>query len=220
MRFLKQKSISQYSASDDALMVYDNRPSNTTSRGGRAVMDLSGGLRLPKGTTNQRPQGTNAGDSPNVRIANSHNGYIRYNTTTNAIEAYINSTWEIVKASSSSAIQVSKFAANGTETTFGTLSSNVDYRTSYTGSDYNLMVLVDNVMQIGSSNSAGVGNYTVVKRQSGSFVAGSYTSGPFSSSGPGTYTNEEYYIQFPTAVPATDGDGNPIYVTVFYGYGN
>jgi hypothetical protein len=213
MRFLKQKSISQYSAADDALMVYDNRPSNNTSSGGRAVMDLSGGLRLPKGTTNQRPQGTKAGDSPNVRIANSHNGYIRYNTTTNAIEAYINSTWEIVKASSSSAIQVSRFAANGTETTFGPLSANTDYRTSYTGSDYNLMVLVDNVMQIG-----GAINYTVVKRQSGAFV--SVNNSPFSSSGPGTYTNNEYYIQFATAVPALGGTGQPIYVTVFYGYGN
>jgi hypothetical protein len=213
MRFLKQKSISQYSAADDALMVYDNRPSNNTSSGGRAVMDLSGGLRLPKGTTNQRPQGTKAGDSPNVRIANSHNGYIRYNTTTNAIEAYINSTWEIVKASSSSAIQVSRFAANGTETTFGPLSSNTDYQISYTGSDYNLMVLLDNVMQIG-----GTVNYTVVKRQAGVFV--SVNNAPFSSSGPGTYTNDEYYIQFPTAVPALGGSGQPIYVTVFYGYGN
>jgi len=213
MRFLKQKSISQYSAADDALMVYDNRPSNNTSSGGRAVMDLSGGLRLPKGTTNQRPQGTKAGDSPNVRIANSHNGYIRYNTTTNAIEAYINSTWEIVKASSSSAIQVSRFAANGTETTFGPLSSNTDYQISYTGSDYNLMVLVDNVMQIG-----GTVNYTVVKRQAGVFV--SVNNAPFSSSGPGTYTNGEYYVQFLTAVPALGGTGQPIYVTVFYGYGN
>ena len=99
MKFLKQKSISQYSAADDALMVYDNRPSDNTSSGGRAVMDLSGGLRLPKGTTNQRPQGTKAGDNTNVRIANSHNGYIRYNTTTNAVEAYIDGIWEVVKKS-------------------------------------------------------------------------------------------------------------------------
>jgi hypothetical protein len=194
-------------------MVYDNRPSNNTSSGGRAVMDLSGGLRLPKGTTNQRPQGTKAGDNTNVRIANSHNGYIRYNTTTNSIEAYINGVWEVVKASGASAIQVSRLPANGTETTFGPLSTNADYVTSYTSSDYNLMVLVDNVIQIGATV-----NYTIVKRQSGSFV--SVTNAPFSASGPGTYTNDQYYIQFPTAVPATDGSGNPIYVTVFYGYGN
>ena len=208
MRFLKQKTISQYSASDDALMIYDNRDLAThTQNGGRAVMDITGALRLPKGTTNQRPA------LSGVRTPNGPNGYIRYNTTTNSVEAYINSTWEVVKASGSTAIQVSRFAANGTETTVGPLSSNVDYRTSYTGSDYNLMILVDNVMQIG-----GTVNYTVVKRQAGAFV--SVNNAPFSSSGPGTYTNEEYYIQFPSAVPALGGSGQPIYVTVFYGYGN
>jgi hypothetical protein len=211
MRFLKQKSISQYSAADDALMVYDNRPSDNTSSGGRAVMDLSGGLRLPKGTTNQRPQGTKSGDNTNVRIANSHNGYIRYNTTTNALEAYINGVWEVVRASGATAIQVSRFAANGTETTFGPL--NAAYVINYTASDYNVMILVDNVIQIGAKV-----NYTVVKRQAGSFVSVSYS--PFSASGPGTYTNDEYYIQFSAAVPATGGTGDPIYVTVFYGYGN
>jgi len=208
MRFLKQKTLSQYSASDDSLMIYDNRDLSThTQEGGRAIMDITGALRLPKGTTNQRPK------LSNVRTPNGPNGYIRYNTTTNAVEAYINSTWEVVKASGSTAIQVSRFAANGTETTFGPLSSNIDYRTSYIGSDYNLMVLVDNVMQIG-----GTVNYTVVKRQSGSFV--SVNNAPFSASGPGTYTDGEYYVQFPSAVPALGGSGQPIYVTVFYGYGN
>jgi hypothetical protein len=176
-------------------------------------MDLSGGLRLPKGTTNQRPQGTKAGDNTNVRIANSHNGYIRYNTTTNSIEAYIDGIWEVVKKAGATAIQVSRFAADGTETTFGPLSTNSDYRTSYTNSDYNLMVLVDNVIQIGATI-----NYTVVKRQAGAFVSVNYT--PLSASGPGSYTNGEYYVQFATAVPATGGTGDPLYVTVFYGYGN
>ena len=169
-------------------------------------MDLTGGLRIPKGTTAERPQ------LSNVRTPNGPNGYIRYNTTTNAVEAYINGVWEVVRASGATAIQVSRFAANGTETTFGVL--NAAYVTNYTASDYNLMVLIDNVIQIGNKV-----NYTVVKRQAGSFVNVTSAS-PFSASGPGTYTNDEYYIQFPTAVPATDGSGNPIYVTVFYGYGN
>ena len=207
MRFLKQKTLSSYSASDDALMIYDNRDLAThTNNGGRAVMDITGGLRLPKGTTDQRPK------LSNVRTPNGPNGYIRYNTSTNSIEAYIDGIWEVVKKAGASAIQVSRFAANGTETTFGPLSANVDYRTSYTNSDYNLMVLVDNVIQIGATI-----NYTVVKRQAGAFVSVNYT--PLSASGPGTYTNDEYYVQFATAVPATGG-GGPIYVTVFYGYGN
>jgi hypothetical protein len=210
MRFLKQKTLSSYSASDDALMIYDNRDLAThTNNGGRAVMDITGGLRLPKGTTDQRPK------LSNVRTPNGPNGYIRYNTSTNSIEAYIDGIWEVVKKAGGSAIQVSRFAADGTETTFGPLSSNADYRTSYTNSpngDYNLMVLVDNVIQIGATI-----NYTVVKRQAGAFVSVNHT--PLSASGPGTYTNDEYYVQFATAVPATGG-GGPIYVTVFYGYGN
>jgi hypothetical protein len=196
MKFLKQKNISKFSISDNTLIA---------NHYGRAVMDLTGGLRIPKGTTAQRPQ------LSNVRTPNGPNGYIRYNTTTNAVEAYINGVWEVVRASGSTAIQVSRLAANGTETTFGPLNS--AYVTNYTASDYNVIVLIDNVMQIGAKV-----NYTVVKRQAGSFVSVSYS--PFSASGPGTYTNDEYYIQFPTAVPAVDGLGNPIYVTVFYGYGN
>ena len=210
MRFLKQKTLSSYSASDDALMIYDNRDLAThTNNGGRAIMDITGGLRLPKGTTDQRPK------LSNVRTPNGPNGYIRYNTTTNSIEAYIDGIWEVVKKAGASAIQVSRFAANGTETTFGTLSANADYRTSYTNSDFNLLVLVDNVIQIGDGT-----NYTVVKRQAGSFVGVSSSFSPLSASGPGSYTNDEYYIQFATAVPATGGTGDPIYVTVFYGYGN
>ena len=196
MKFLKQKNISKFSISDNTLIA---------NHYGRAVMDLTGGLRIPKGTTAQRPQ------LSNVRTPNGPNGYIRYNTTTNAVEAYINGVWEVVRASGATAIQVSRFAANGTETTFGPL--NTAYLTNYTASDYNVMVLVDNVIQIGAKV-----NYTVVKRQAGSFVSVNYS--PFSASGPGTYTNDEYYIQFSAAVPAFAGSGDPIYVTVFYGYGN
>jgi hypothetical protein len=196
MKFLKQKNISKFSISDNTLFA---------NHYGRAVMDLTGGLRIPKGTTAQRPQ------LSNVRTPNGPNGYIRYNTTTNAVEAYINGVWEVVRASGATAIQVSRFAANGTETTFGPLNS--AYLTNYTASDYNIMILIDNVMQIGAKV-----NYTVVKRQAGSFVSVNFS--PFSSSGPGSYTNDEYYIQFPTAVPAFGGTGDPIYVTVFYGYGN
>jgi hypothetical protein len=196
MKFLKQKNISKFSISDNTLIA---------NHYGRAVMDLTGGLRIPKGTTAQRPQ------LSNVRTPNGPNGYIRYNTTTNAVEAYINGVWEVVRASGATAIQVSRLPANGTETTFGPL--NAAYVTNYTASDYNVMVLIDNVMQIGAKV-----NYTIVKRQAGSFVSVNYS--PFSASGPGTYTNDEYYIQFPTAVPALSGTGDPIYVTVFYGYGN
>jgi hypothetical protein len=65
MKFLKQKNISKFSISDNTLFA---------NHYGRAVMDLTGGLRVPKGTTAQRPQ------LSNVRTPNGPNGYIRYNT--------------------------------------------------------------------------------------------------------------------------------------------
>ncbi len=208
MRFLKQKTLSQYSPADDALMIYDNRDLAThTQNGGRAVMDITGALRLPKGTTNQRPKLTN------VRTPNGPNGYIRYNTTTNSIEGYIDSAWEVIRAPGASAIQVSRFAANGTETTFGPLNSS--YVSSYSVSDYNIMVLVDNVIQIGARV-----NYKLVQYNGSIFVTAGSSGAVYSTTGPGTYTSGEYYIQFSSAVPALSGTGDPIYVTVFYGYGN
>jgi hypothetical protein len=206
MRFLKQKTLSQYSAADDALMIYDNRDLAThTNNGGRAVMDITGALRLPKGTTDQRPKLTN------VRTPNGPNGYIRYNTTTDSIEGYVDSRWEVIRAPGDTAVQISRLAADGTETTFGPL--NASYLGAYSVSDHNVMVLVDNVIQIGEKI-----NYTIVRRSAGSFVSVNFS--PFSASGPGSYTNGDYYVQFSAAVPATGGTGDPIYVTVFYGYGN
>jgi hypothetical protein len=208
MRFLKQKTLSQYSAADDALMIYDNRDLSThTQNGGRAVMDITGALRLPKGTTGQRPK------LSGVRTPSGPNGYIRYNTTTNSIEGYIDSAWEVIRAPGASAIQVSRLPANGTETTFGPLNS--AYASSYSVSDYNLLVLVDNVIQIGARV-----NYKLVQYNGSIFVTAGSSGAVYSTTGPGTYNSGDYYIQFPTAVPALGGTGDPIYVTVFYGYGN
>ena len=79
MKFLKQKTISRYSPSDNTLF---------TNHYGRAVMDLTGGLRLPKGTTAERP------DLSGVRTPNGADGYIRYNTETNSIEGYVAGVWK------------------------------------------------------------------------------------------------------------------------------
>lgn len=184
MKFLKTKNISKYSISDDALLY---RPS------GRYVMDGIGALRLPKGTTVERPDvaiGTHSGPD----------GYIRYNTTTNSIEAYINGVWQVVRAPASAAITKQQLGpGDGTETVFGPLTA-VPAGTSYRASDYNVLVLVENVLQISP------GNYSI--QQS---VGGSLT-------GPNAPYADGWYVKFTSAVPATGGGGNPVYVTIFYGY--
>ena len=195
MRFLKQKTLSQYSANDDALMVYDSRSPGNTQNGGRAVMDLTGGFRLPKGTTSQRPKLTN------VRTPNGPNGYIRYNTTTNSLEAYIDGNWEVVKAPGATAIQRDDFTANGTQTVFGPLDT--DYVSSYSVNDNNIMVLLDNVWQVGDGE-----NFSVEQSSSGSLT------------GPTQPYADGWYVKFTSAPPALTDLGDPLKVRVYYGFAN
>ncbi len=138
MRFLKQKTLSKYSPSDNALF---------TNHYGRAVMDLTGGLRLPKGTTAERPQ------TSGVRNSNGANGFIRYNTTTNSIEAYIDGVWEVVRAPGATTITKQTLGpGDEVETTFGPLSQ-------IPSSENNILVFVENVFQISDTNYNLVDNY-------------------------------------------------------------
>lgn len=149
MRFLKQKTISKYSPSDNSFIAVDTRPGGHTADGGRAIMDLTGGLRLPKGTTSQRPEITGSG----IRTPNGANGYIRYNTTTNSLEAYIDNVWEVVRAPGATSITKQTLGpGNDVETTFGPLSQ-------IPSSENNILVFVENVFQISDTNFNLVDNY-------------------------------------------------------------
>jgi hypothetical protein len=138
MRFLKQKTLSKYSPSDQTLF---------TNHYGRAVMEITGGLRLPKGTTAQRPQ------LSGVRTTGGANGFMRYNTTTNSIEAYVDGVWEVVRAPGATAITKQTLGpGNEVETTFGPL-------TKIPNSENNILVFVENVFQISDTNYNLVDNY-------------------------------------------------------------
>lgn len=138
MRFLKQKTLSKYSPSDQTLFA---------NQYGRAVMEITGGLRLPKGTTAQRPQ------LSGVRTTGGANGFMRYNTTTNSIEAYIDGVWEVVRAPGATAI-TKQTLGPGDEltTTFGPL-------VKIPNSENNILVFVENVFQISDTNYNLVDNY-------------------------------------------------------------
>ena len=149
MRFHKQKILSKYSPSDNTFIAYDTRPLGHTQDGGRAIIDLSGGLRLPKGTTAQRPEITGSG----IRTPDGANGYIRYNTTTNSLEAYIDNVWEVVRAPGATSITKQTLGpGNDVETTFGPLGQ-------IPSSENNILVLVENVFQISDTNFNLVDNY-------------------------------------------------------------
>jgi hypothetical protein len=149
MKFLKQKNISKFSITDQTLF---------TNQYGRAVMGLTGGLRLPQGTTAQRPQLTG------VRYPGSStefaDGTIRYNTTTNSLEALIAGVWEVVRAPGTTSIRKQTLSAgDGVEDTFGPLAEIPIVPPIGTDFDYNIMVFVENVFQISVINYDVLFNY-------------------------------------------------------------
>jgi hypothetical protein len=141
MKFLKTKNISQFSINDRALIYYPagNGPGN------RVVVNANGGMMLPKGTTAQRPQLTS------VRQPTDANGTIRYNTTIPALEAYVGGAWVTVASPFAAAITKQTLGpGNGVFTIFGPL--NTTFAASYAASADNVLVLVENVMQISTTN--------------------------------------------------------------------
>lgn len=144
MKFLKQKNISRFSISDNTFFA---------NQYGRAVMDLTGGLRLPKGTTAERPQGTVPGD-PAVRTPNGADGFIRYNTDNNEIEAYIDGDWVTVRAAGANTITKQDNLGPGDDvlTIFGPLQEDPL-------ADDNIIVLIENVFQISGTNFNILYNY-------------------------------------------------------------
>ena len=161
-------------------------------QGNRVVINANGGLLIPKGTTAQRPRLTG------VRQPVDAEGTIRYNTTTHEIEAYIGATsptWVVVASPVATAILKEDLGAgDGVETVFGPLNPRESFLRAYTNNPDSIIVLVENVFQISGTN------YSVVQNPVGK-PAG-------------------WYIQFTSPVPASGGGGNPVHVTVYYGYSN
>ena len=148
MKYLKTKNISKFSISDDAFIY---KPS------GRFVMDGTGAVRLPKGTTAERPDV----DAP---VSNNPYGYVRYNTETDSLEAYVKNPvtslgeWETIKApSTKSIIKQTLGPGDDVETDFGPLNlnpANTNLVSAGSGAvyDYPILVLVENVVQISEEN--------------------------------------------------------------------
>lgn len=204
MKFLKQKTLSKFSPSDQTLFA--------TSQS-RAVMNLTGALRLPKGTGDTAySAGTVQNQRPvlsGVRTPDGPNGYIRYNTTSNVLEAYIDSNWEIVRAGSGASVVKQTIGPGDlVETKFGPLKKvGVSYTpptltsggTPSTGVyDYPFIVLVENVMQISTTN------YTIVQNPAGTSSATGYLAGASYPAG--------YYLSFTDPVPVGKN------VTIYYGF--
>lgn len=125
MKYLKSGSLSGFNAQDRGFVINPR---------GRIDTNSTNSLRIPTGTTDQRPD-------PNVVRP----GVIRYNTDTEAVEGYINGIWEVVKGPTDDAISVQTIPGFFTETLFGPLNK-------IPAAPQNIFVLVENILQIHSVN--------------------------------------------------------------------
>lgn len=130
MKFLKKQNLSRKNIEDDSLSVDIN---------GQVIMDTKNSVLIPKGN--------NSTDRPATPV----NGHIRYNTTDNQLEAYQNSSWRNIRFKEPATISKQTFGpGDDVETTFGLLSP-------VPNSADAVLVLVENVMQISTTN------YTLVQ---------------------------------------------------------
>ena len=152
MKFLKSQNTSKYSPSDNAIKVNPY---------GRITTDSTNSFLLPRGTTAERP-GYDAGSPDVINYSKLEglieggdlNGALRYNTTTGIIEGYVGGFWETLKAPGASAV-LKQTLGPGTAVAdiFGPLARVPD-------SADNIIVLVENVFQISTTNFVLVQNPT------------------------------------------------------------
>lgn len=148
MKFLKKLQLAKKNLTDDRIAVDANS---------LVYFESTNAMKLPIGTTNQQP-----GQSENT-VTSPANGMVRYNSSTNQLEAYQNSAWRNVRFKEATAItQQTAGTGDGTETKFGPLSP-------IPTAAQNVLVLVENVMQIATTN------YTLVQNPGG-YAAGWYIS--------------------------------------------
>ena len=140
----------------------------------QVILDSQTGMLVPKGTTAERP-------------FYPENGYVRYNSETNEFESYQNSQWRKLRFKEPRAIiQQNLGVGDDTETLFGPL-NNGDSDSPAPESAQALLIFVENVFQISTTN------YTIVQNP---------------TSGPGQPYAAGWYVNFGTPVPT----GKPVTV--------
>jgi len=111
----------------------------------QVILESNNVVLLPKGTTAERPFYPD-------------NGHMRYNTTTDEFEAYQNGMWRKLRFKEPKEIHQQIFAtADSVETIFGPLNSgDTDFPVPASGK--NILVLIENVLQISTTNYSLVQN--------------------------------------------------------------
>jgi len=184
MRFLRRQTLNRRAVYDNTLYV------DTTNA---IVMGSQNNLTLPTGPDSTRPSVP-------------ANGMIRYNTTSLDIEVYQGSTWRALRYRESGSItQQTLGIGDGDTLYYGPLNPapTGNAQRGYTWTGANLLVLVENVLQLHTTN------YTVV--QNPTFSGEIYTSKTSVSSAIGAST-----LYFNTTVTTTAASGTGTTVTLTF----
>jgi hypothetical protein len=130
MKFYKRLNLDSHNAQSNAFAVEQD---------GRAIVGTTQSIRMPKGTTEQRP-------------LDAETGQVRQNVSIQDLEALVRTTWERIRTVRPATITVQNLGSgNYFSNVFGPL--NKDYQRSYDeGGPANVQVYVDNVFQIPGTN--------------------------------------------------------------------
>ena len=153
----------------------------------QVIIDSDNAVLISKGTDLQKP-GTPV------------NGHVRYNTTNNEFEFYSNNSWRVVRYKEPTTITKQTLGfGDDTETVFGPLDSgDTDYPVPISAD--NLLVLIENVLQISTTN------YTLEQSASGSLT------------GPNQPYADGWYIKFTSPPPSTGSGGGTVPITVYHNF--
>jgi hypothetical protein len=165
MKFLKKSQLNFRNVKDNSIAVQIST---------EVTLDTNNAVRVPRGTTNQRPGGVESINSTSL-------GQIRYNITTNELEVYQGAggraAWRSLRYKESTQIvQQDLGTGDDIEYIFGPLNPAppttdlVDDKSTWSGS--NLLVFVENVMQLHTTNYEIIQNPCRVTGTIISFAAG------------------------------------------------
>ena len=146
MRYLRRQTLNRRAAYDNTLYVDTN---------GSVIMDSRTALKLPNGFGDDNMPAGGFGDADNERPVVPQNGMMRYNETTFDIEVYQGSTWRALRyRESGEIIQQTLGVGDGDTVYFGPLSPAppLTSQRGYTWTGANLLVIVENVIQLHTTN--------------------------------------------------------------------
>ena len=151
MRYLRRQTLNRRAAYDNTLYVDTN---------GSVIMGSRTALKLPNGLGDDNMSPGGVGDPNNERPVVPQNGMMRYNETTFDIEVYQGDTWRALRYRESGQItQQTLGVGDGDTVYFGPLNPAPPdiSQNGYTWTGANLLVIVENVIQLHTTN------YTVIQ---------------------------------------------------------